>query len=161
MRALVPREPRGSTIFRRHSELPEGASHIGFIWQPGVDRLRGDMTVAPTGCQGGRARRAVKTAPAAGRAGYHPGSPRRTDMEIDIRQIGEGDRLSRVLDAAQALKPGEVLTVFSGEDPAGLADSLRSVLGTTMDIQRIRWAIPDQPWVLHLKESRKPSSRTA
>lgn len=82
-------------------------------------------------------------------------------MELDIRQIGEGDRLSRVLDAAQALKPGDVLTLLCGEDPAGLADSVRSVLGKTVDIQRIRWGIPDQPWVLHLKQSRKPSSRTA
>ena len=79
-------------------------------------------------------------------------------MEIDIRQIPEGDRLSKVLDAAGELPPKEVLTLLMEEDPAGLIDSMKATLGDRIDVQMIRWGIKDLPWVVHVKKSLRPSA---
>jgi uncharacterized protein (DUF2249 family) len=79
-------------------------------------------------------------------------------MEIDIRQIPEGERLSHALAAVEGLSPKEVLTLLMEDDDSGLVDSLASVLGRKYDIQRIRWGVKDLPWVVHVKKALKPSS---
>ena len=74
-------------------------------------------------------------------------------MEIDMRQVPEGERLSRALDGFGKLTGREVLTLLCADDPAGLADSLKSVHGGACDCQRLRWSTPDVPWLLHVKRS--------
>jgi uncharacterized protein (DUF2249 family) len=74
-------------------------------------------------------------------------------MEIDLRQVPEGERLSRALDAFGNLAGREVLTLLCAEDPAGLADSLKSVHGPACDCQRLRWSTPGAEWLLHVKHS--------
>lgn len=76
-------------------------------------------------------------------------------MEIDIRQIPEGDRLSRALDAARALKPKQVLTLLLEESPEALVSELTTILGSEIDVQKIRWGVQDLPWVVHVKKSRR------
>jgi len=79
-------------------------------------------------------------------------------MEIDIREVPEGERLSRLLDAISELGKKEVLTLLCEEDPAPLMDSVRGVHGDALDIQRMRWGRADLPWVFHVKQSLKPSA---
>ncbi|MHC4471435.1 MAG: DUF2249 domain-containing protein [Planctomycetota bacterium] len=79
-------------------------------------------------------------------------------MEIDIREIPEGERLSRLLDAISDLGKKEVLTLLSEEDPAPLMDSIRSVHGDSLDLQKMRWGRKDLPWMFHVKRSLKPSA---
>ncbi len=76
-------------------------------------------------------------------------------MEIDLRTVAEGERLSKVLAAVDGLGPDQVLTVLSTEDPAGLMESVRAVAGASVDIARIRWGLAELPWLCHLKVSRK------
>ena len=82
-------------------------------------------------------------------------------MEIDIREIPEGDRLSQVLDAMGKLGRGEVLSLLCEEDPASLLDSVKDVHGTAYDLQKMRWGREELPWLLHVKESLKPSAYQA
>jgi hypothetical protein len=43
--------------------------------------------------------------------------------------------------------------LLCSDDPAGLLDSLKSVHGNSIDTQRLRWAVPDVPWLLHVKRN--------
>jgi uncharacterized protein (DUF2249 family) len=79
-------------------------------------------------------------------------------MEIDIRPIPQGDRLTKVLDAVSDLPFGEVLTLLTDEDPEPLRVSIAEVLGESVDQQRLRWGREELPWVLHIKKSRRPSA---
>lgn len=74
-------------------------------------------------------------------------------MEIDIRQIPEGERLSRVLEAARDLAPRQTLTLLCEEGPEGLVAELKTILGSEIDVQRIRWGVKDLPWLVHVKKS--------
>ena len=79
-------------------------------------------------------------------------------MEIDIRQIPEGDRLSSVLSAAEKLPFDEVLTLITAEDPQPIATAVTAALGDTVDVQRLRWGGKELTWRLHVKRSRRPSA---
>ncbi len=79
-------------------------------------------------------------------------------MEIDVREVPDGQHLEKVLSSFPHLERGEILTLLCGEDPEPLVLAAKKALGDAADIQKIRWGIKDQPWVLHLKKSLKPSS---
>ena len=79
-------------------------------------------------------------------------------MEIDIREVPEGDRLGKVLAAVTDLPFGEVLTLIAGVDPQPIADDVLKSFGEDVDIQRMRWGGKDITWRLHVKKSRMPSA---
>ncbi|MEN8149541.1 MAG: DUF2249 domain-containing protein [Planctomycetota bacterium] len=79
-------------------------------------------------------------------------------MEIDIRQVPEGDRLGKVLAAVTDLAFGAVLTLITAEDPQGIADDIAKTFGDDVDIQRLRWGGKEITWRLHVKKSRMPSA---
>jgi uncharacterized protein (DUF2249 family) len=79
-------------------------------------------------------------------------------MEIDIREVPEGDRLSKLLDAVSGLGQKEVLTLLCEEDPAPLMDSIKDIHGDSVDIQKMRWGRKDLLWMFHVKRSLKPSA---
>jgi uncharacterized protein (DUF2249 family) len=79
-------------------------------------------------------------------------------MEIDIREVPPGDRLSRVLDAVTKLGFGEVLTLIADQDPQPLADDVKAAHGEDVDVQRQRWGGKPVTWRLHVKKSRMPSA---
>jgi uncharacterized protein (DUF2249 family) len=79
-------------------------------------------------------------------------------MEIDIREVPEAQHLDKLLSSFPHLERGEILTLLCNEDPEDLAQAARKALGDTADVQKIRWGIKGQPWILHLKKSLKPSS---
>ena len=79
-------------------------------------------------------------------------------MEIDIREVPEGDRLSRALEAIQSLPRDEVLTLITAEDPLPLQMDIKATLGDDVDVQRHRWAGKEISWRLHVKRSRMPSA---
>jgi hypothetical protein len=79
-------------------------------------------------------------------------------MEIDFREVPEGERVDRALAAFAELGRKELLTLLLDEEPDALEDSLRNVLGTRADVQKLRWGVKDLPWILHLKRSLAPSA---
>ena len=79
-------------------------------------------------------------------------------MEIDIREIPEPQRLEKILAAFADLERKEVLSLLAEEDPENLIESLKNVLGTTVDVVKIRWGVKDLPWLLHVKKSLKASA---
>jgi uncharacterized protein (DUF2249 family) len=79
-------------------------------------------------------------------------------MEIDIREVPENEHLEKVLAAFPHLERGEVLTLLCADEPAVLEASVRTALGSSADVQKMRWGIKEQPWILHLKQSLKPSA---
>ena len=79
-------------------------------------------------------------------------------MEIDVREVPDAQHLEKVLSSFPNLERGEVLTLLCTEDPQALVVAARKVLGNTADIQKMRWGIKGQPWVLHFKKTLKPSS---
>jgi len=79
-------------------------------------------------------------------------------MEIDIREVPEGERLSRVLTAVESLPFGEVLTLITAEDPQPIADDVKAVHGDDVDVERLRWGGKSLTWRLHMKKSRMPSA---
>jgi uncharacterized protein (DUF2249 family) len=80
------------------------------------------------------------------------------DMEIDIREVPEGDRLTKVLDSIEKLKIGEILTLITADDPQPIADDVLAAHGDDVDIQRLRWGGKSVTWRLHVKKSRMPSA---
>jgi uncharacterized protein (DUF2249 family) len=79
-------------------------------------------------------------------------------MEIDVREVPASQHLAQVLSSFPHLERGEVLTLLCNEDPEALVQAAKQALGVTADIQKIRWGVKDQPWILHLKRSLKPSA---
>jgi uncharacterized protein (DUF2249 family) len=79
-------------------------------------------------------------------------------MEIDIREVPEGDRLSKVLSAVQSLDYNQVLTLITERDPQPFADDIKAAHGDDVDVQRIRWGGKQTTWRLHVKKSRMPSA---
>ncbi len=79
-------------------------------------------------------------------------------MEIDFREAPEAGRAERVLSSISDLGPKELLTVLSNEDPVTIVDSVRNVLGDSVDVQTIRWGLADLGWILHVKKSRMHSA---
>lgn len=79
-------------------------------------------------------------------------------MEIDCREIPEGERLDRAMAAIPNLGADEVLTLLLPDDPTSLGESLVNVLGTTVDVQILRWGLKDLPWLLHVKSSKMASA---
>ena len=79
-------------------------------------------------------------------------------MEIDIREVPEGERLGKVISAVTKLPFGDVLTLITAEDPQPIADDVEKTFGEDVDIQRLRWAGKSITWRLHLKKSRMPSA---
>ena len=79
-------------------------------------------------------------------------------MEIDIREVPEGERLSRALDAIESLPLDEVLTLVTAEDPLPMLQDIKAAHGDDVDVQRLRWAGKQISWRLHVKKSRMPSA---
>jgi uncharacterized protein (DUF2249 family) len=79
-------------------------------------------------------------------------------MEIDFREVPDAQHLDKVLSSFPHLERGEVLTLLCAEDPESLTQAAKQALGDTADVQKMRWGIKDQPWILHIKKSLKPSS---
>ncbi len=79
-------------------------------------------------------------------------------MEIDFREVPAAQHLERVLPAFPQLQRGEVLTLLCADDPEPLVLAVKQALGDTADVQKMRWGIKDQPWIVHIKMSLKPSS---
>ncbi len=79
-------------------------------------------------------------------------------MEIDIREVPDAQHLERVLPAFPHLERGEILTLLCAADPESLVVAVKQALGDTADVQKMRWGIKDQPWIVHIKKSLKPSS---
>ncbi len=79
-------------------------------------------------------------------------------MEIDIREVPDGDRLDRVLQAIENLGKTEVLTVFAEEDPAPLASAVKRIHGDSVDLMKARWGSKELAWVMHAKKSRMQSA---
>ena len=52
----------------------------------------------------------------------------------------------------------DVLSFLCEQDPTPLMDSIRDVHGSSYDLQKMRWGRADLMWVLHVKESLKPSA---
>lgn len=79
-------------------------------------------------------------------------------MEIDIREVPEGERLGKVISAVTELPFGDVLTLITAEDPQPIADDVGKTFGEDVDIQRLRWGGKSITWRLFLKKSRMPSA---
>lgn len=79
-------------------------------------------------------------------------------MEIDVREVPEAQHLDKVLSSFPHLKRGEILTLLCPDDPETLVVAAGKVLGDTADLQKMRWGIKGQPWILHIKRSLKPSA---
>ncbi len=79
-------------------------------------------------------------------------------MEIDCREVPEGEWVDRALAAFAELDRTEVLTLLCPEDPESVMASMRNVLGDGADVQKLRWGLKDLAWVMHAKKSLQPSS---
>jgi len=79
-------------------------------------------------------------------------------MEIDIREVPDAQHLEKLLSSFPHLERGEVLSLLCSDDPEPLVVAAKQALSDTADIQKIRWGIKGQPWILHVKKSLKASS---
>ena len=79
-------------------------------------------------------------------------------MEIDFREVPADQHLEKTLASFPRLERGEILTLLCIDDPEPLVQGVKTALKDTADVQKMRWGIKGQPWILHIKQSLKPSS---